>query len=84
MWLPWTLVSRDIQGKLFLSTWITAVSSWVAILSSPVRVMTLPPLDPVPMGDSPYLEEKNNLVTLKFVEYDCYDSQEKVDLLNRL
>lgn len=35
-------------------------------------------------GDSPYLEEKNNLVTLKFVGYDCYDSQEKVDLLNRL
>lgn len=50
MWLPWTLVSRDIQDKSFLSTWITAVSSWVAILSSPVRVMTSPPLGPVPMG----------------------------------
>lgn len=39
---------------------------------------------PYHKNDNPHVEEKNNSVIRKFVGYDRHDSQEEVDLLNRL
>ena len=39
---------------------------------------------PYHKNDNPHVEEKNNSVIRKFVEYDRHDTQEEVDLLNRL
>ena len=39
---------------------------------------------PYHKNDNPHVEEKNNSVIRKFVEYDRHDTQEKIDLLNRL
>jgi transposase InsO family protein len=39
---------------------------------------------PYHKNDNPHVEEKNNSVIRKFVGYDRHDTQEEVDLLNRL
>jgi transposase InsO family protein len=39
---------------------------------------------PYHKNDHAHVEEKNNSVIRKFVEYDRHDTQEKIDLLNRL
>ncbi len=39
---------------------------------------------PYHKNDNAHVEEKNNSIIRKFVEYDRHDTQEEVDLLNRL
>ena len=46
--------------------------------------ITLTRSRPYHKNDNPHVEEKNNSVIRKFVGYDRHDTQEEVDLLNRL
>ncbi|MEN6388757.1 MAG: DDE-type integrase/transposase/recombinase [Candidatus Cryosericum sp.] len=46
--------------------------------------ITLTRSRPYHKNDNPHVEEKNNSIIRKFVGYDRHDTQEEVDLLNRL
>src|SRR5450756_1489343 len=87
MWsLPWRPASAGIQGRSSLSMRTTEARSTPGHLVRfcHARGITFTRSRPYHKNDNFHVEEKNNSVIRKFVGYDRHDTQEEVDLLNRL